>query len=124
MRDLDVYRTKTFTKWMRRSGLTDQALLNAVSEIEDGLVDADLGGALFKKRIAIDGKGKRSGARIIIATKFEDRWIFLFGFGKNERSNIDRNEMSALREIAAHLLAMSNHDLRRLVALRELTKVI
>ena len=63
MRNLDVYRTKTFTKWMRRSGLTDQALLNAVSEIEDGLVDADLGGALFKKRIAIDGKGKRSGAR-------------------------------------------------------------
>ena len=45
-----------------------------------GLIDANLGGHLVKKRVALRGRGKRAGARTIVATKFEERWVFLFGF--------------------------------------------
>jgi len=58
-----VFRTRTFTLWMRKAGLTDDALCDAVSEMAQGLVDADLGGHVLKKRVALSGQGKRGGGR-------------------------------------------------------------
>jgi len=40
---------------MRKTGLTDKALCTAVSEMESGLIDADLGGGVVKKRVALPG---------------------------------------------------------------------
>lgn len=65
-----VYKTKTFNRWMNKTDLTDQALLNAVDEMQRGLVDADLGNNLYKKRVALAGAGKRSGARTLVATQY------------------------------------------------------
>ncbi len=70
----------------------------------EGLYDADLGNGLLKKRIARSGQGKRSGFRTLVATNKGNRWIFLFGFPKNERSNIDKDEEVALKLLAAYLL--------------------
>lgn len=120
---LAVYRTKTFSRWMRGSGLTDHALARAVGEMVAGLIDADLGGHVVKKRVALPGRGKRSGARTIVATNFESRWFFLYGFEKNERSNIDRNELAALQEIATKFLSMSGVELEKLIQVGELTRV-
>lgn len=73
---------------MRKTDLDDALLLSAVQEMEQGLIDADLGGGLYKKRIPLRGRGKRGGARTLIATNKAGRWIFLTGFEKNERNNI------------------------------------
>jgi hypothetical protein len=54
-----------------------------------GLIDADLGGSVYKKRVPLPGRGKSGGARILVATKRADRWFLLYGFGKNEQANID-----------------------------------
>ena len=89
---------------MRKSQVTDLDILGATEEMVQGLIDANLGGYLVKKRVALRGRGKSAGARTIVATKFEQRWIFLFGFEKNERSNIDANELKVLQELAASLL--------------------
>ena len=89
---------------MRKSQVTDLDILGATQEMLQGLIDANLGGHLVKKRVALRGRGKSAGARTIVATKFEQRWIFLFGFEKNERSNIDANELNVLQELAASLL--------------------
>ena len=94
-----VFQTSTFTRWMRKAGLTDDALCDAVSEMVQGLVDADLGGHVVKKRIALPGQGKRGGARTIVATKMAGRWFFLYGFGKNERANIDKDELKVFQEV-------------------------
>ena len=106
-----MFRTRTFTRWMRKAGLTDEALRHAVSEMAQGLVDADLGGNVVKKRVALAGQGKRSGARIIVATKLTDRWFFLYGFGKNERANIDKDELKMLQEMAKELLEFDDRQL-------------
>lgn len=45
-----IFKTKEFDKLARRQHLTDQQLRKAVSEIEDGLVDADLV-ATFSKNV-------------------------------------------------------------------------
>jgi hypothetical protein len=91
--------------------LADSALAIAVAEIRAGLVDADLGGGLVKKRVAIPGHGKRSGARVLVATRRGDRWFFLYGFLKNEKSNLDIGELAALRNWATELLALNDQAL-------------
>ena len=48
-----TFKTKSFAKWMRKTELKDQDLLFAVTEMEAGLIDADLGGNVFKKRVAL-----------------------------------------------------------------------
>ena len=103
-RPTEILVTKTFARWMRKSGVTDTDIVGAVEEMALGLIDANLGGHLVKKRVALHGRGKSAGARTIVATKFEERWVFLFGFEKNERSNIDAKELKVLQELAASLL--------------------
>jgi hypothetical protein len=106
-----VFKTRFFSRWMRKSELTDKALCDAVIEMIHGLIDADLGGGIIKKRIGIAGRGKRSGARTVLATNKNDRWFFVFGFQKNTRSNINSEEKEALRLMAEDLLSMSATEL-------------
>jgi hypothetical protein len=96
---------------MRKSGLSDNALLEAVAEMADGLIDADLGGNLVKKRIPLPGRGKSGGARTIVATKFKAHWFFIYGFVKNERDNIDADELKAFQELAKQYLMLDNKQL-------------
>ena len=99
-------------------------MLAAVAEMESGLVDARLGGGLFKKRVGLAGGGKRGGARTIIAGNFRDRWIFLYGFTKNERENIDQKEERDLKRIGGALLELDWTVLRQLLESGKLLEVI
>lgn len=77
----------------------------------NGLIDADLGGGIFKKRVALYGRGKRSSVRTLLATNRKDIWFFVFGFGKNERANISDKELEALRLLADDLLALTSQQI-------------
>jgi hypothetical protein len=118
-----VFRTRTFTRWMRKAGLTDEALRHAVFEMAQGLVDADLGGHVVKKRVALTGQGKRGGARTIVATKLAGRWFFLYGFAKNERANIEKDELKMLQEVARELLEFDDRQLVTALAAGEIVEV-
>ena len=82
-----IYKTRNFTRWARKIGLNDSLLGTAVLEIQKGLLEADLGGGIVKKRIALPGREKRGSTRTLLATNRDDRWFFVFGFEKNERAN-------------------------------------
>ena len=106
-----IFKTRYFSRWMRKSGLTNAALLEAVREMHEGLIDADLGGGVIKKRVALAGRGKRAGARTLVATNKGSRWFFLFGFEKNSRDNVSETELQALQDLAHDLLARSAQQL-------------
>jgi hypothetical protein len=106
-----VFMTRHFSRWMRNTGLTEAALCKAVAEMEQGLIDAELGGGVVKKRVALPGRGKSGGARTLVATNRGGRWFFVFGFEKNERDNISARELLALQAIAADLLKLAASDL-------------
>jgi hypothetical protein len=108
---MEVYKTRWFDRWARKQGLEDLRLCAAVREMVAGLYDADLGGGLVKKRIARPGKGKSGGFRTLIATNKGDRWIFVYGFPKNERSNIEKDEEGALKELAEELLSLTPEEI-------------
>ena len=76
-----------------------------------GLIDADLGGGVFKKRIALPGRGKSGGARTLVATNKENRWFFVFGFQKNVRANVNKKELQALQDLATDLLRLDMKQL-------------
>lgn len=101
---------------MRKSGLTDAVLCKAVQEMPAGLVDADLGSGVVKKRVGLPGRGKRGGARTLVATNRGTRWFFVFGFEKNVRSNISDSELEALQNLAADLLSKPSEQLNHAVA--------
>lgn len=106
-----VFKTRNFSRWMRKTELTDEALCGAVREMLQGLIDADLGGGVVKKRVGLAGRGKRGGARTLVATNRGNLWFFIFGFEKNERANISTEEKEALQNIAQDLLSRTNNEL-------------
>ncbi|MGJ5632655.1 MULTISPECIES: type II toxin-antitoxin system RelE/ParE family toxin [unclassified Nostoc] len=121
---MKIYKNRTFDRWARKEGLNNLSLCNAVNEMAAGLYDADLGGGLFKKRIAKPGKGKSGGFRTLVATNNEDRWFFIFGFSKNERSNIDKDEEEALKMLSKQLLAYTHDELEQAKNSNALIEVI
>lgn len=97
-----VFKNKWFARWAHREDVPDSALLRAASEIVAGQVEADLGGCLFKKRLAQEGTGKRGGYRVLIGYRKPDtdRIVFLYAFAKNARANISDKEKEALSLVA------------------------
>ncbi|MHB1100820.1 MAG: type II toxin-antitoxin system RelE/ParE family toxin, partial [Burkholderiales bacterium] len=101
-----VFETKLFQDWQKKEGISDESLCAAVAEMSRGLIDANLGGGLVKKRVARPGEGKSSGFRTLLATNKNDKWFFVYGFAKNERDNIENREVQALKRLAAVLLGL------------------
>jgi hypothetical protein len=102
-----IYKTRNFTRWARKTGLNDSLLKTAVLEIRSGLLEADLGGGIVKKRIALTGRGKRGSTRTLLATNRDNKWFFVFGFEKNELENISEKELATLKMLAKDLLGMT-----------------
>jgi hypothetical protein len=101
---------------MRKTELTDSALCSAVAEMVQGLIDADLGGGVVKKRVGLAGRGKQGGARTLLATNKGNRWFFVFGFEKNDRANVSPDELEGLQTLAHELLARTSSQLDLAVA--------
>ena len=98
---------------MRKEGLRDACLVTAVEELEIGHFDANLGGKIYKKRIDLPGRGKRGSVRTLIAYQDGDRAFFMYGFAKNERRNINADELAALKLMAKALLEKSGLRLKK-----------
>jgi hypothetical protein len=78
--------------------------------------EADLGGYLFKKRIARADGGKSGGYRTILGFRKSDssRVFYLYGFPKNARANITPRERAALEPVRIrwnHLIRKNRLDL-------------
>ncbi|WP_145206900.1 MULTISPECIES: type II toxin-antitoxin system RelE/ParE family toxin [Sphingomonadaceae] len=102
-----IFKTKWVARFVRRERIDDAGLKEAIARAERGIIDADLGGGLIKQRVARPGQGRSGGFRMIVAYRTEERAFFLYGFAKNERDNIEDDELQTLRDIAAEFL---KHD--------------
>jgi hypothetical protein len=101
----DFFKTRQFVRFARREGVADDALKEAIARAGRGLIDADLGGGVIKQRVARQGQGRSGGYRMLVAYRAGARAVFLYGFAKSERENIEPDELATLREIGAAWLA-------------------
>jgi hypothetical protein len=118
-----VYKLKGFARFQRRERIADMALIETILAAERGLVDADLGGGLIKQRVARPGQGKSAGYRTLIAYRRGECAVFLFGFAKNERANIDDDELEEWRHIGRLYLAFDERRIGAAIAAQELAEV-
>ena len=96
-----IYQTRWFERFARRERISADSLSDAITRAENGLIDANLGGNLIKLRVARRGRGRSGGYRLLAAFRSADRAVFLYGFAKNERENIEADELVTLKELAA-----------------------
>ena len=120
---MQAFKTRSFARWADGEGLSDEALVAAVVEMNQGLVDAYLGGKVVKKRMALPGRGKRGGARTLVAFRQGDSAFFIYGFAKNERANISDRELKALKLLAKDLLHYPATALRNTIKAGELVEI-
>lgn len=112
-----LLKTRDFAKWGNKQGIKDEILVKAIHKIENGLVDVNYGGNLYKKRVALVGRGKSGSVRTIIAVRIKDRAFFLYGFSKNEKANISTEEENVYKALAKKILNYSEDEINRYIAL-------
>lgn len=116
---LRLFANKAFIRFARRFGASDPDLWAAVA----GEPDADLGGGVFKFRLAREGEGSSGGARAIAAMRKGQRIVMMFGFEKKDLANIDAKELKAFRKLAKVYLGLSAQQMDALVKRGELTEI-
>jgi hypothetical protein len=113
-----VFKEKAIARWAAAEAIDDATLCLAAAEAFAGLYDADLGGYLFKKRIARQHSGKSGGYRTILGFRKANaaRIVFVFGFPKNAKANISAKEREALSKVAVAFVNADDNQVMRLKA--------
>lgn len=118
-----VFLTKEFARFARKERIVPAVLHEAIQRAGRGLVDADLGGGLIKQRVARPGQGRSRSYRTIVACRAGVRGFFMYGFAKSERDNIDDRELTIIKRAARVLMAMTDGEIERSLAAKQLTEI-
>lgn len=105
-----VFKTAEFARFAAKARIADALLVEAIERVERGLVDADLGGGVLKLRIARPNEGRRGGFRTIVACIIDQRAFFVAGYGKNDRANIEPEDLRTYRNYGAFLQGLSDAE--------------
>lgn len=95
----------------------------AIKEMEQGLHNGNLGGGLFKKRIAAKSHGKSGGDRALVAVRREEMTFFLEIFSKNEKENLDQKELAYLKQLSKLFLSLTEYQISELLKQGELLEI-
>ena len=107
-----IFKYPRFHRFTKKEGITDAELREIVNQLEKGQVYADLGGGVYKERIARDGEGKSGGYRVILYFKSEFRTFFVYGFAKSKQGNIEEDELRAFKIDAKDQFALTDEQIR------------
>jgi hypothetical protein len=106
-------------RFARRFGVGQQEIWDTVS----GPYDADLGGGVFKYRLAREGQGLSGGARALIAMKIGQRAVLMFGFEKKDLANIKPDELRGYRKAARIYLGYTEAEITAIVRKKALYEI-
>jgi len=110
-----VFKNTWFTRFANKEGITDSELQEAVNQLETGQADADLGGGVYKVRIARPGEGKSGGYRVIVFFKSEERTFYAYGFPKSGMDNINQKQLRNFKLAAKTIFKYSDEEINERV---------
>jgi hypothetical protein len=110
-----IFKHKSFHEWAKEEKLSDVVIKKAITEMENGLFEASLGSGLYKKRVAKDGQGKSDSYRTLVAFLVREKAFFVYGFSKNDRSNINEKEKKIYRQLAKYFLGMTESEIQKML---------
>lgn len=106
-----VFKNKSFARFARKEHISDNELWEIIDILESNLAEADLGGGVYKVRQARSGEGKSGGYRVIAFFKSKFRTIFVYGFAKSKRSNIEDDELQAFKYRAKDYFLLTDEQI-------------
>ena len=107
-----LFKNTWFNRFAKKEGILDAELREAANRLEAGQADADLGGGVYKVRVARPGEGKAGGYRVIVFFKSEERTIYHYGFAKSALGNINKKELKIMKRQAKKYFAQSDEQIR------------
>jgi hypothetical protein len=107
-----IFKNSRFDRFASKEEISDEELKAIVAELEDDKWEANLGGGVYKKRVARPNEGKAGGYRVLVFFKGSTRAFFAYGFAKNVRGNISEKDLKRLKEISKEILAVSDEVLK------------
>jgi hypothetical protein len=107
-----VFKNRWFSRFARKEAIGNDELLEIVKQLEDGQFDADLGGGVYKQRVARAGEGKSGGHRVIVFFRSGGRTFFIGGFAKSSMANINKKTLAEAKKQAKTLFAMTENQIK------------
>ena len=104
-------KTKWFSKWARKQKISDIKLLKAIEDMENDLSSVNLGGGLFKVRVASENSGKSSAYRTIVVYRKDNRAVMIYGFMKKEQENLSTDELKSFKTLSKDILRLNDESL-------------
>ena len=122
---MKIYLLPNFEKWAKKEKVTYSDLNKTAYEVVRGLHDGDLGSGCYKKRISINSRGKRSGARTIISYKIDNFIIYIYAYAKNAKSTLTPAEQTALKSYSKNILMkLTTSNIQKMLNNNELIEVV
>lgn len=118
-----IFKTKAFAQFARKHRIGDEELVRIVTRMRQGAIDANLGGNVYKQRIARAGQGKSGGFRSIIFYLTEEVAYFVMGFAKSDLGNIGREDLKLLKNLAKEMLRHGDEEIRANIRAGEVIEV-
>jgi hypothetical protein len=106
-----VFKYPRFSRFASKEGITDNELLDIVDQLDGDQADVNLGGDVYKVRVARQGEGKSGGYRVIVYFRNEFRTFFVYGFPKSDRDNISRKELKAFKDGAKDQFLLTDEQI-------------
>ncbi|GHU24450.1 addiction module toxin RelE [Spirochaetia bacterium] len=103
--------------------MSDAQLRDIVQQLESGRIGTDLGGGVYKIRVAQPGKGKAGGYRVIIFFKSEFRSFFEYGFKKSDLANISDTDQEDFKKLAKYLFSLNEEEMKKKVTTGEYKEI-
>jgi len=106
-----LFKNTWFTRFANKEGITNAELREAANQLEAGQADAELGGNVYKVRIARPGEGKSGGYRVIVFFKSEKRTFFIYGFAKSGMDNINKKQLRNFKLAAKTVFKYTDEEI-------------
>jgi hypothetical protein len=106
-----ILKNTWFSHFAQKENIDDKTLKNIVKQLEKGQFDANLGGGVYKQRIARSGEGKSGGYRSIIFFRKTKLTFFVYGFAKSNQANISKSELAGFKKLAKYMLSMTDNQI-------------
>jgi hypothetical protein len=120
---LRIFKNAWFGRFARREKIKDAVLKDAIARAERGIIDAELGGGVIKQRIARPGQGRSGGYRSIIIFQKGERAIFVYGFAKSDREDIEPDELVGFKKLAKKWFTFFDQKIAAMIKNQELTEI-
>lgn len=103
-----AFKSAWFSKAARKAHIGDAELCEAIRQVLQGQAQ-DLGGGVFKKRL------NHNMHRSVILAKGGRYWVYEYLFAKNDRENIDGEELASFRALAKGYAGLTGRQIEQLM---------